>query len=168
MGQQAYIDVTAASTVPLMIAAGDLQKYRISLLGGSQSAVGKIDSLLPNNTSYTDCFWIYEEEYRTINTATNAGQYATTQFGNGFFISRYNAVSSWEAVASTSTNIKTFTLTQGYSVQGTFVGGMTLFSLWCSAASNAATADTTTPWTSLGTLVFGNPITGRIIVERLN
>jgi len=160
VGQAAYIDISAATTVPLHIACNDKQSYEMEFrfLGNTGSSSGTV--LLPNNTSHTN-FFAWEQQYNISSTP-----YANSGYANGFVLSGADSRSR-KIFISTSTACKSIasmgcsyiSSSQGISID-------TLASSWQASASNNTISDTTTPWTSLGTVTFPVATTGRLAIRR--
>lgn len=161
IGQSAYIDVVASASVPLHIATGDNQKYDIEyLLQGTATGTTGYAVLLPNNTSYTNFF--SNSGYTWGNgTSSVLGVYS-----NGFQVG-YGDIRGGRTTVSTATKSKNAVTLNTAQPSGTPPGGVALVSLWQAAASSGGAADTTTPYTSMGTLSFPSAQTGRIIMRRV-
>jgi len=162
LGQQAYIDVTASTSVPLHIATADNQVYEVEMLmqGNTGSAGNTV--LNPNNSTYTNFF------IGNGNASSNSSTSGYAIYTSGFLIAYAQDVRHALFHASTKTISKSVigsaeginTVPQTYSIQGS--------SHWQSVASSGGSAsDTTTLWTSLGTVAFPVAATGRIIIRRI-
>ncbi|ADG20405.1 Carbohydrate-binding family V/XII [Paraburkholderia atlantica] len=160
IGQAAYIDISAATAVPLHIGCGDNQSYEIEmqLSGNTGAQLGTY--LLPNNTSYTNYF-VWEQLYNTSNTPLANSNYSSG-FGIGGADIRYRKV-----FLSTKTISKTAT-SHGASYISASLGTSSdvMASFWQAQPSTNTVGDTTTPWTSLGTVTFPVAATGRILIRR--
>lgn len=160
VGQLSYVDVSAATSVPLKIATGDNQEYEISVLAAGGTGVTANLTLSPNNTTYTNFFrtdgWI---------TSGGASSYIAAFYNN--FIIGYN-VDAKRALARVSTKLTSKSVifeSVGYTGATSYwAKGATT---WQATASNTAAADSTTAWTSLGTITFPVAATGRIYIRRL-
>ena len=159
VGQVAYIDVAAATTVPLHIATGDNQQYEISFAftGVNYSPSGG-SLLLPNNASITNMF---EEQVIQSFGATAQG---TSAYNNGFMLSN-GQTRNVVARVYTSTACKTV-ISYGTTLAQGMIYSNQICSVWLSTASSLLTQDTTTLWASLGTLTFSIAVTGRITIRR--
>jgi hypothetical protein len=154
IGQMAVYDVSAITTQLLRIATGDNQEYEIKVrptfLAGIASGVNS--TLQPNNANTGAGAIVRGVIFGDGGTPTSAGP-ATNSFvlDAGFRVYRI------DAGVCTRTNGKTlaswFRCGDGSVSKEGFETG-----IW---------SDTTTPWSSLGTLNFANAITGRIMVKRV-
>lgn len=162
VGQTAYIDVSAVTSVALYIATSNNQIYEITctLSGATVSAGNTI--LSPNNTSYTNFFFTTGVDYASTGTG---GQGA---YSNGFILAYTIGPRHITAKCMTST-ISKYVQSHAHGVNTTPVSyGGTGNSSWLSVASTSTSAlDSTTLWTSLGTITFPVANTGRIWVKRL-
>jgi hypothetical protein len=162
VGQAAYIDISGATSVPLHIATGDNQAYEIDLLVTPSSGSATPTLLLPNNSSYTNYF-VYGGAYGSAQNSSSGGQSAYT---NGFALVPQAAAAS-KSFVSTKTAAKGVN-TLGSSQNGSsYIISWNSFSAWLAAASTQSTFDTTTAWTSLGTITFPSATSGRIIIRRI-
>lgn len=161
VGQGCYIDVVGATTVPLHVATGDNQEYEIS--GALEGQTGSSDSafLLPNNAAITNMFYFCGVD------SMNGSLGALNGYVNGFLIGYVADIRKFKASVSTKTVSKAVLS----NCIGKYPTGNALFSsfgsIWLSTASDDSTSDTTTLWTSLGTLTFPVAVTGRIITRRI-
>jgi len=161
LGQEAYIDIAAASSVPLHIATADLQQYEIRfMLNGASGASNGNVLLLPNNGSITNMF--FGQVLDGVNTAAQA----SSGFFNGFLAS-FGDVAQGVINVITRTAAKTILGASGSYISASGFYLYHTFSRWLGTASSSTTTDTTTAWTSLGTLAFSNASTGRIIIRRI-
>jgi len=160
VGQKAVINYTNIHTVPLHVVAGDGRMFRLSLTGTHVAGDGTV-FLLPNNTVYGSVY----TRRQVYGTSSAAGTYAAVnqQPVFGIWSSCYQA----DSVISTRTTTKAWmSHNAGSSVTSSYHGSA--FVEW---------QDTTTVWSSLGTIVFssvtpatvtGNVLrTGKIIIERV-
>lgn len=160
IGQSAYIDISAASSVPLHIACADNQIYEAELQLAGNIGISSGALLLPNNASSTNRF-AWEQLYNLSNSPE-----ANSGFANGFFISgadiRFRKVS-----ISTKTTSKTVSSYGAVYISSSLgVSTDLMASFWQATASSNTIGDTTTAWTSLGTVIFPVAATGRIIIRR--
>ncbi|CAN0621029.1 protein of unknown function [Burkholderia multivorans] len=158
-GQSAYIDFAGAMSVPLHIATGDNQLYEIEaqLLGNTGAAANTL--LLPNNASYTNSF------VGICNTNGVGNSYSGyAAYINGFLLAYLQDARHVSVRVSTKTASKNLTgIATGYSGSTGAYQSM-LTSTWM---ATAYASDTTTVWTSLGTISFPVAATGRITVRRI-
>jgi len=161
VGQKAVIDYTAIHTVPLHVVAGDGRMFRLSLTGTNVYGDGTV-FLLPNNTVYGNVFTIRVlYGYSASSVASAAIPNNQPQINIA-----YNCL-SLDGLISTSTNMKYVEATSSNSSATLSFQGYRAWQ-W---------QDTTTVWSSLGTIVFssvnpasvtGNVLrTGKIIIERV-
>ena len=153
IGQIAVYDVSAITTLALRIATGDNQEYslriRPTLLAGASISVA---NLQPNNTN-TGAGAIQRNGFQSANAAS------ITPFSlneNIFNLCVGATVQRITAEICTRTNLKSIESRFRNIDTTTHYTGM-IQSYW---------TDTTTPWSSLGTLNFGAALTGRIMVKR--
>jgi hypothetical protein len=155
VGEEAIINFTNATSVKLNIATQDGTVYELHLTpsttGGTSGGSGVI-YLNPNNTTYLSAFY-YADYY--INSGATASvtytSYSSFRIGS--------AISSIYCVITNRTvykNVKGY-----YDIYGVSNAypSLTIFSTdW---------RNTTTVWTSLGTVVFGQSTSGQILVRRI-
>ena len=165
VGQGCYIDVSAATTVPLHIACADKQIYRgILCLQAQTGASGSSGSLLlPNNATGTGFL-----QFGIANNSSGSTSQSST-FVNGFGIGIGFDIEGSVLTVSTSTASKWVTFSaHGYNNASSGAqyaeDGR---SVWLTSASASAKADITTPWNSIGTFTFPVAVTGRIIIRRI-
>ena len=167
VGDTAYIDYsgTGAFTVPLYVAtsggsfeiaiAGD-----ISILAGSNTEV----YLRPNNTAGITTS--YSNQYNSWG-----GAMATNKADSslGFMVAIAGLVYTASAVAHTATT-KKYVLSHNHTMGASTAYYGATWGWWKAAGTVTATdpkADTTTAWTSLGTIAFPVTQNGRITVRRI-
>jgi hypothetical protein len=155
IGQLAYVDVSAATTAALKIATGDNQEYEITLaMQGNNGTTGNT-LLNPNNTTLTNMFI-----YGVATVGSSASGYL-----NALLLSYGCDLRRCVARVSTKTISKGVVSQAGGNAAGS-VYGTNSFCSWVAVASTI-TGDTTTAWTSLGTVTFPVAATGRIYIRRL-
>ena len=156
IGQQAYVDVSAATTAALKIATGDNQEYEIKLnMVGNTGSTGNT-GLQPNNNSGLTNLFLYG--LSTIDS------YATG-YTSSFMLGSYSDIRAVTAKVSTKTASKTV-LYHSHGISSGSVYSSVGGSSWVAVAS-AIASDTTTAWTSLGTVIFPVAATGRSYIRRL-
>jgi hypothetical protein len=192
VGERATITFSSASTIPLNIATatgGGI--YRMNMVVTANNTSDSNWLLKPNNTTYAVSSF--------SSSGLEVGDGAVTAFGSATTLNTYtklttspyvgNIAQSWTQVGGATTSIafffdlfagpgtsdhvngigasiseflvSTYTVAKMLKHSGGIMGGSSLsFSIW---------NDTTTAWTSLGTLVDmnGTSLSGTIIVERL-
>jgi len=162
VGQRGYVTASAATSVPLNIATASGQIYEITMTGNLTSHNPSTFTMLePNNSPVTNKFF-YNSIFASEGAPGNNAGYA-----NGFAL---------EAVALNplSARVTVWTSTAQKRVESTydcFAGAPHYYtgivsSRWLTTASTATTDDTTTLWTSLGTIVLPYAWTGTVTVER--
>jgi len=155
VGEEAYIEFSNATSVPLRIATSSGTYYECDLVcsnagGTSGGAHGEI-FLLPNNVTYSNAF-VFTAVYRDeINFSSD--YYSCFAFRIG-----------WAFIQS---HFKIMNFTQVKSIIGYYnVWGVTV-NYPGIAAFATNWRDTTTPWTSLGTITFPQSTSGYILIRRL-
>jgi hypothetical protein len=155
IGQSTIYTVTAATSLLLRIATGDNQRYELTPMPDSIGTVGVNASaavLQPNNANTGAGAVIYEAATAAEATAMTA----VKNTANAFLIDGGGTPFSYITYVCTRTKSKT----------------VISFSQGCSATQNLMTMvgsrwnDTTTAWTSLGTMAWVNAWTGLMQVTR--
>nr|BAL53640.1 hypothetical protein HGMM_F07F09C15 [uncultured Aquificae bacterium] len=155
VGEEAYISFSNTTSVPLRIATQSGTYYECHLIcsntGGTSGGTAAPIYLNPNNTTYSNSF-VYAALHRTSGGASS--DYTT-----------YSAFRcGWSFVSSVFyiTNFVQYKNVKGiYDLFGVIVGYPTM------VVFSTDWRDTTTPWTSLGTIRFPQLSSGYIIVRRL-
>ncbi|DAD54685.1 TPA: WIAG tail domain protein [Thermocrinis Great Boiling Spring virus] len=155
IGEEAYIEFSNATTVPLRIATSSGTLYECDLVcsntGGTSWGTGYPVFLNPNNTTYSGAF-VYAEFWRS---STEAGSsyvsYSAFRIGYNFTHGRF--------IIENFVQIKS--IIGCYNLWGQSNG----FPLLVIFSTNWR--DTTTPWTSLGTITFPQSTSGYILIRRL-
>jgi len=155
VGDKAVYNFAAAVSIPLHIATGSGQKYRITLATNTAAAttIGSV-WLLPNNTTYTNAFannWLYTSNTTVIGSTSNA---------SGIYLSFANTRGMGITDLDTTTTSKVYLMTSAMDD---------------SAANYVSVAggvwdDSTTIWASLGTVQMdagAETLDGNILVERI-
>ena len=162
IGRTAYVDVSAATSAQLSIATGDNQAYAIEIImQGNTGSVGNV-ILDPNNTTYSNFF------VGNGIAASGGSTGAFSVYTSGFLLAYAQDVRHAYARVSTKTISKSV-LSHAEGINTTPTTYTTeLSSHWQASASSAGGAgDTTTAWTSLGTVTFPVAATGRILITRI-
>ena len=159
-GESVYIDIAAATTAPLHVACADNQSYEIQfqLLGNTGGVA--LSTLAPNNTSYTN-FFTWEQLFNNGTTPT-----ANQGYANGLIFAGSD-IRYAKSFVSTKTSSKTMNTWAACAITSSAMATNFIVSTWQAAASSGGAGDTTTAWTSLGTINFPIASTGRIIVRRV-
>ena len=159
-GQKGVINFTSATSIPLHVACGDGQQYKLLLaIERAASNTSQVWALWPNNTSYTGKF-----EDRVIYSAGSSPS-ASTSAANNVPIIMLGKMASGpiEVVCQTSTKAKGV-----LSYITSFTSGVAYYA----GVRGTYWNDTTTAWTSLGTIqqyagAFSVAQTGQIVIERI-
>jgi len=156
VGEEAYISFSDTTSVLLRIATPNNSSYELFVLpsntGGTSGGTFNPIYLNPNNTTYTNAF-VYAEVVR-LSDGAGASYIAYSAFRIGRSFSHI-----WCTIMN-RTQIKS--IVGIYNIYGTHDAypGITFF------ATNWR--DTTTAWTSLGTIVFPQNTSGEILVRRVS
>jgi len=155
VGEEAIINFANATSVPLRIATQSGTYYEVHLVcsntGGISGGVGSPVFLNPNNTTYFNAF-VYAEVFRN-------------SFGSSASYIVYSAFRCGWAISNSTFYITNFTQyknVKGFCNAYGISPGFPLLVIFSTDWRN-----TTTPWTSLGTIVFPQLTSGYIIVRRL-
>jgi len=156
VGQITQDSFTSATSMPLHIACGDGQIYEIDLNGTfTPTALGAVSFLYLNNGTVSGTFRrYYQRTYGASTSSTANDSSAATGFQICYGSSVYNA----NFRVSTSTLTKSF---YGFSKGENTTGGI------ISQLSDIEWLDTTTPYSSLGTITMPNAWTGQVVVKRI-
>jgi hypothetical protein len=160
IGEKAYVTASGATSIPLNIATEDGQVYELTMTGTASVGVSSaFAALLPNNTPYSNCF-----HYMSLwGHATNHGS------GVGFYDSLLLDIAG---SSPSSVRATIWTSTAAKRVQSQVDELCLTSSYWTGLVSTRWTQesseydDTTTPWTSLGTISLPYAWTGTITIER--
>ena len=155
VGEEAYISFSNVTQVPLHIATQDRTYYEMHIIpanaGGTSGASTDPTYLYPNNTTYADAFvFAYICRHQTLFNSESSTHSA---FRVG---SRFCSSISWITNRTTYKNIRFIVDVYGFSSGYPSLG-----------IASSDWRDTTTPWTSLGTVVFPQSTSGEILVRRL-
>jgi len=155
VGEEAYISFSNTTSVPLRIATQSGTYYEAYLVcsntGGTSGTNGAPILLCPNNTTYTNAF-VCAEIFRNSS-------------GSGSSCAAFSAFKCGLRFSNTTMCITNFT--QYKNVKG-------FFDIWgydldypTIVVFSCDWRDTTTAWTSLGTITFPQQTSGYILVRRL-
>lgn len=151
VGEEAFVTYTAATSVPLGIAVTTGQLYELIIAGVyAAPASAAYGYLKPNNTD-TGAGAV-ERAYHYAGTGTNNAADTTTNFT----VTSSLTIMS-RSIINTTTATKSL-LSDFFEYQ---TGGRYIFT------AGSRWTDTTTAWTSLGTLVFSEAQSGKAIIRRL-
>lgn len=154
VGETAKITYTSATSVPLHIATQE-GLYEFTISGNLSTTVANDNSIsvLPNNTTYSAQFTEVGYKISSGNNSAIVLDASTNQFNTAWS----NAVSANLSI-STKTTAKTLQGTVlNKRVNGT-TEHFTISSFW---------NDTSTAWTSLGTITFPFAQSGIIVIKRI-
>jgi len=156
VGEEAYISFSNVTQVPLRIATQDGTYYEMHVIGSNTLAFPSWQNtsilLAPNNTAYTGEF-VHALFYRSGPGFYSS--YATNQ--NYFFLGAgYTSATVYITNRLNYKNVRVIQDLYGMSEYGPL---MHLVS--------ADWRNTTTPWTSLGTIIYTWSASGEILVRRL-
>jgi uncharacterized protein YfcZ (UPF0381/DUF406 family) len=155
VGEEAIINFTNATSVPLMIATQSGTYYEVHLIssntGGTSGATDNFNYLSPNNTTYSNafvCAWLYRSSYGIMSSYTTGSAFGCGwAFSNAtFFITNFVQYK----------NLRGFL--DAYGVLQDYPVAVIFSTDW---------QNTTTSWTSLGTITFPQSTSGYILVRRL-
>jgi len=157
VGQFTKDSFTSATSIPLRIACGDGQEYEIEIAGRyTPAAASSLSILQPNNTGpATNSF-----DLNTIQSigVTVSGTDASAAGTGGFRLEAVGAsIISCKATVFTSTLNKKIIAISASSTS-TSRAVITITSVW---------NDTTTVWSSLGTVIQPIAWTGQIVCRRI-
>jgi hypothetical protein len=151
----AIINFSNTTTVPLHIATPADSYYELHIIpsntGGTSGATDSPIYLLPNNTTYTNAFWVAEYWRNSNSHASAYTDISAFKIGQAF-----SAIVAWITNRTQYKNVRAITDVYGISTGWATIRPMSTD--W---------RDTTTPWTSLGTIVFPQNSSGTIIIFRL-
>jgi hypothetical protein len=151
----AVINFSDVNNVPLHIATPADSYYELHIIpsntGGTSGATDSPIYLLPNNTTYTNAFWVAEYWRNSNGLASAYTNISAFKFGQAF-----SAIVAWITNRTQYKNVRAITNVYGISTGWATIRPMSTD--W---------RDTTTSWTSLGTIVFPQNSSGTIIVFRL-
>lgn len=160
IGQTGYIDYTAQTSQALHVATADNQAYEMIIMAAGNGNTAAVTTLSPNNTTYTN-FFATEGAGDSGGSVIGYGQY-----NNAFVLSVSHDIRQGRYFISTKTTSK---------VVSAHVAGVNTLNLywvnficaWQAVASSIGAGDTTTVWTSLGTITFPIASTGRVLIKRV-
>jgi len=147
-GQVAYISFTSATSVSLCVATTNGSYYEMHIACSNTSGTNAPVYLNPNNTTYSNAFTYLEYWITTASSGTNNITYSSFRIGNGVvattvFISNYTTLKT----------VRLIDINTGF--------GSTMVNI-----ASSIWNDTTTSWTSLGTVMFPQASSGFILVRR--
>ena len=154
VGEEAYISFNNVTSLPLNIKTVNDSLYEAYLIPtnpGTLSGTNIRVKLLPNNTEYTNQI-VFTYIFCVNNLFSST--YATSSH---FYIGAgYANINMWIVNRKQYKNIRCINDSYGYSAY--FPAILEISNVW---------RDTTTNWSSIGTIVFPMSTSGEIIVRRL-
>jgi len=154
VGQIAYISFTDVTQVPLHIATPNNSYYELHVIpsntGGTSGGTDGNVYLYPNNTTYSGAF--YSAEFWRDASAMSSSYPQNSAFVIG---RAFSAITAWITNRTQYKNVRA--LLDYYGISNTWPAMRAISSDW---------RDTTTEWTSLGTIVFPQSTSGEILVFR--
>jgi len=164
LGQKAYYEPTSGTSQQLHIATSSPQIYEITITGpiGSNSSGSTYAVLEPNNSTGSNWFL-----YTTIFTTGGANTYTQGFSQQGALLEPGKVNPNFcKITASVLTTNKNIFANYYEWINAVEIDLGMINSLWTTNGTTVS-PDTTTPWTSLGTLSFPYSIAGMVIeVER--
>ena len=154
VGQSAYVTFTSSTSFPLRVATATNQIYEINVVSTGTSA-GNLATLIPNNSSSWayNTFQVYSQSTPTAGTANY--NFITTD--------TYLRLSVGGTLLFATAKIFTTTTNKAIIVQGRDTSA----SVGYGYTIESSTTDTTTVWSSLGTISSLTALTGTVWVRRL-
>ena len=154
VGEEAYISFNNVTTLPMRIATVNDSYYEAYLIPSNPGTLGDTATrvkLLPNNTEYSNQI-VFSYIFRVSNNFAS-----TYEASSHFYIGAgYANISMWIVNRKQYKNVRAIADTYGHSTYYPII--IEISNDW---------RDTTTEWTSLGTIVFPLSTSGEIIVRRL-
>lgn len=164
IGETARINYSASTNVLLHIATEEGQ-YELTIIGDQTGSIGTLGTgyLKPNNVVLSAGAVNFASVEQIMSYTNSAGASTPTGYKDGvsftgFHMGLYSLMLHLEAKISTFTKTKSIHSNFTRRDSSTQLDMETAFELW---------EDTTTPWTSLGTITFPFAQSGAIIVKRI-
>jgi hypothetical protein len=157
VGEEAYIAFTNATSVPLHIQTQSGTYYELKIITsnniGTSGGVGNNVYLNPNNTTYANAFngVVIYFNYNDASSSSFKGTFNSFRIG-------------W-AIVDTKTFIINYTTHKTIRTLNMQTG--TSAGILSVTIESCVWNDTTTPWTSLGTITFPQSTSGYILIRRL-
>jgi len=150
----AYISFTDVTQVPLHIATPNDSYYELHVIpsntGGTSGGTDGNVFLYPNNTTYSGAF--YSAEIRRDASALSSSYPQNSAFVIG---RAFSAITAWITNRTQYKNVRS--VLDYYGISNTYPAIRVISSDW---------RNTSTAWTSLGTIVFPQSTSGEILVFR--
>jgi hypothetical protein len=154
MGQTAYVTFTSSTSIPLRIATATNQVYEINIIS-SGTAAGNLAFLLINNATGS-----VHNTFQILAPSTPASGSAGYNFltsDTSFRVSVGGTLLFANATAFTTTANKSIIIS----------GRDTTASVGYGYTIESTSTDTTTAWTSLGTITCSTALTGTVWIRRI-
>lgn len=155
VGEVAKITFSSTQSVPLRIATQSDTEYNMWLIpsntGGTSGGATDRVLLNPNNTTYSNAFY-FAEMYRNYNAHSSSYENLSS------FRLNYSIPHNF-AIIRNLTVYKSITgFGDNYGYPDAYPVTVTFSSVW---------RNTSTPWTSLGTVIFPQNTSGYILIQRI-
>jgi hypothetical protein len=164
VGETAYLTYSSATSLALHIATGNNQEYELIIQGDvaiSPGTAGGV-SLEPNNTTVTAGAIKRSQTYNTSSLTVNGSSIAYSGYEDGVSATVFtlggNNIIHARCLISTATLAK--------AVLSDYIGSST-GSDFARSIEHDFWNDSSTAWTSLGTITFPFAQTGTIIIRRI-
>lgn len=154
MGQTAYVDFTNSTSIPLRIATSNGQVYELLIYNNGGVSTNQ-PFLLPNNSSSWNVNFF--QIYAPSNAASGNASFNFLGETNGFRLTVGGTLLWNSTKVFTNTTYKS-TISHGRE---------TNLSVGYQAIITANLTDTTTAYTSLGTISCATAMTGRVYIKRI-
>lgn len=152
-GQYSTYSISGVTSLPLRISTGNDQRYEITINNTwAAGANGAACTLNPNNTTFANAFY-----FMATHNRAGAGAYSNVPNNNTIQLDDGGKI--WEIIAKISTK------TISKMAKSEYMGSNAAQAL--SGDTFTAWQDTTTVWSSLGTLNFSLATTGLVTVKRI-
>lgn len=154
VGQSCYIDFSSATSIPLYVACANNQQYEIVYISNNYTPASGTGNpqLQPNNTTYSSAF-----TGATIYQSGGTAAALASGTNNAFYISvGQHTINAIIRVTTNTLYKNCISVYQSKNTTGNYQDGV----------YTNAWNDTTTAWTSLGTITQLYVDTGRIYVKR--
>lgn len=151
VGQSKFINVSAATSIPLYVACGDGQEYEVTFEKQTWAGTATNASLNPNNTTYASAI---SDVYFYGSSGTGAASGSATVSTLVFALGTPSFVTLNISTSTTRKHTRSVGNSQGVGITYIF-------------QRNQEWNDTTTVYSSLGTVQLGSTWTGRILIRRI-
>jgi hypothetical protein len=151
VGETAFLNYTAATSIPLHVQTQE-GEYELSIIGSdfSVTPVNDNSTLLPNGTTYSNAFSRWILRGTGITVSASADTISSFYFSYG---------------RTQRSTVKISTVTTGKHINS--IGAFKSTTANYTDNENVLWNDTTTAWTSLGTITLAVAQTGKIVIKRI-